>query len=59
MVTVNVYAGDRVESGQAIAAIETMKMTAAITAPNAGTVQRVAVSIPTQVQGGDLILVIA
>ena len=34
-------------------------MEAAITAPNAGTVERLAISGTQQVDGGDLILVIA
>ena len=58
VVTVNVAEGDKVESGQAIATIEAMKMEAAITAPKAGTVGRVAVSATAQVEGGDLLLVI-
>ena len=36
-----------------------MKMEASITAPIAGTVERVAISRVEQVQGGDLLLVIA
>ncbi|MCW1825196.1 pyruvate carboxylase, partial [Mycobacterium senegalense] len=43
VVTVGVAAGDTVEAGATIATIEAMKMEAAITAPKAGTVQRVAV----------------
>ncbi|ORB32495.1 pyruvate carboxylase [Mycolicibacterium parafortuitum] len=58
VVTVNVAAGDKVESGQTIATIEAMKMEAAITAPKAGTVGRVAVSATAQVEGGDLLAVI-
>ncbi|PQD98636.1 pyruvate carboxylase [Mycobacterium sp. EPG1] len=58
VVTVNVAEGDKVESGQAIATIEAMKMEAAITAPKAGTVGRVAVSATAQVEGGDLLVVI-
>jgi pyruvate carboxylase len=41
-----------------VATIEAMKMEAAITAPKAGTVARVAVSETAQVEGGDLLVVI-
>ncbi|OBF17848.1 pyruvate carboxylase [Mycobacterium sp. ACS4331] len=58
VVTVNVEAGDAVESGQTIATIEAMKMEAAITAPKSGTVARVAVSATAQVEGGDLLVVV-
>jgi pyruvate carboxylase len=59
VVTVTVGAGDKVEAGQTIATIEAMKMEAAITAPEAGTVQRVVVSATTQVEGGDLLVVLS
>jgi pyruvate carboxylase len=36
-----------------------MKMEAAITAPKAGTVGRVAVSATAQVEGGDLLVVVS
>lgn len=58
VVTVAVSAGDAVEAGQTIATIEAMKMEAAITAPKAGTVDRVAVSATAQVEGGDLLVVV-
>jgi pyruvate carboxylase len=58
VVTVTVKAGDTVEAGQTIATIEAMKMEAAITAPNAGTIERVAVSTTCQVEGGDLLAVV-
>ncbi|MDR7291141.1 pyruvate carboxylase [Mycolicibacterium senegalense] len=58
VVTVGVAAGDTVEAGATIATIEAMKMEAAITAPKAGTVQRVAVSATAQVEGGDLLVVV-
>lgn len=58
VVTVNVAEGDQVETGQTIATIEAMKMEAAITAPKAGAVGRVAVSATAQVEGGDLLVVI-
>ncbi|HEV7421658.1 MAG TPA: biotin/lipoyl-containing protein, partial [Mycobacterium sp.] len=59
VVTVNVTTGDRVTAGQTIATIEAMKMEAAITAPKAGTVERVAVSATAQVEGGDLLVVVS
>ncbi len=59
VVTVNVDAGDQVAAGQTIATIEAMKMEAAITAPKAGTVNRVAVAATAQVEGGDLLAVIS
>ena len=59
VVTVTVAAGDKVDAGQSIATIEAMKMEAAITAPEAGTVQRVVVSATTQVEGGDLLVVLS
>ncbi len=58
VVTVGVAVGDTVEAGQTIATIEAMKMEAAITAPKAGTVGRVAVGGTAQVEGGDLLVVI-
>ncbi|MBP1820510.1 pyruvate carboxylase [Mycobacterium sp. OAE908] len=59
VVTVNVVADDEVEAGQTIATIEAMKMEAAITAPKAGKVSRVAVSATAQVEGGDLLVVVS
>ncbi|MCK0175052.1 pyruvate carboxylase [Mycolicibacterium sp. F2034L] len=59
VVSVNVEQGDAVEAGQTIATIEAMKMEAAITAPKAGTVERVAVSATEQVEGGDLLVVVS
>lgn len=58
VVTVSVDEGDTVKAGETIATIEAMKMEAAITAPKAGTVARVAVSTTAQVEGGDLLAVI-
>ena len=57
VVTVNVKEGDEVQAGQAIATIEAMKMEAAITTAQTGTVARVAVSPAAQVEGGDLLVV--
>ena len=58
-VTVAVGVGSVVEPGQTIATIEAMKMEAGITAPKAGTVERIAVSATAQVEGGDLLMVIS
>jgi pyruvate carboxylase len=58
VVTVNVTADEKVTAGQTIATIEAMKMEAAITAPKAGTVVRVAVAATAQVEGGDLLVVV-
>lgn len=58
VVTVNVAEGDVVEAGQSIATIEAMKMEAAITAPAAGAVTRIAVARTAQVEGGDLLIVV-
>jgi pyruvate carboxylase len=58
VVTLAVGEGDKVEAGQTVASIEAMKMEAAITAPKAGTVQRLAIGSVQQVEGGDLIIVL-
>src|SRR5215218_7798944 len=59
VVTVSVADGDKVDAGQTVATIEEMKMEAAITAPKAGTVSRIAVSHTAQVEGGDLLVVVS
>ena len=59
VVTPTVAEGDQVEAGATVATIEAMKMEAAITAPVAGAVQRLAIGAVQQVEGGDLVLVIA
>jgi len=59
VVTVGVAVGDQVTAGQTVATIEAMKMEAPITAPNDGTVERVAVSSTAQVEGGDLLVVVS
>jgi pyruvate carboxylase len=59
VVTVGVAAGDEVAAGQTVATIEAMKMEAAITAPKAGKVDRIAVSTTAQVEGGDLLVVVS
>ena len=58
VVSVNVVEGQVVEVGQSIATIEAMKMEAAITAPESGTVNRIAVAQTAQVEGGDLLVVV-
>jgi pyruvate carboxylase len=55
VVTLQVEEGQQVEVGQAVATIEAMKMEAAITAPVAGTVRRLAIPHTQQVDAGDLI----
>ncbi len=59
VVTLQVKEGDTVEAGQPIATIEAMKMEAAITAPVAGTVKRLAIGGVQQVEGGDLLVVLS
>ncbi len=58
VVTQQVAEGDSVEAGAVVATIEAMKMEASITAPKAGTVERLAFSGTQQVEGGDLVLVL-
>jgi pyruvate carboxylase len=58
VVSVKADEGAQVEAGETVATIEAMKMEAAITAPVAGTVSRLAIGNITQVEGGDLVLVI-
>ena len=58
VVTVVVAEGDSVSAGDTVATIEAMKMEAAITAPVAGTVKRVAISGTQSVEGGDLVVVL-
>jgi pyruvate carboxylase len=59
VVTLQVAEGDTVAAGQTVATIEAMKMEAGITAPKAGTVDRLAIKSVQQVEGGDLILELA
>ncbi|TQL70106.1 pyruvate carboxylase [Nocardioides albertanoniae] len=58
VVTIAVAAGDSVSAGDTVATIEAMKMEAAITAPVAGTVSRLAFDGTQAVDGGDLVLVL-
>ena len=57
--TTVVAEGDKVAAGDTVATIEAMKMEASITAPVAGTVERLALSGTQAVEGGDLVLVLA
>ncbi|HEY0803626.1 MAG TPA: pyruvate carboxylase, partial [Pseudonocardiaceae bacterium] len=59
VVTLAVSEGATVEQGATVATIEAMKMEAAITAPVAGTVSRLAIGAVQQVEGGDLLVVLA
>ncbi|WP_078323996.1 pyruvate carboxylase [Mycobacteroides salmoniphilum] len=59
VVTLNVVSGQEVTTGETIGTIEAMKMEASITAPKAGTVARVALTETSQVEGGDLLVVIS
>ncbi|TDV39820.1 pyruvate carboxylase [Actinophytocola oryzae] len=59
VVTLTVGEGDTVAAGDTVATIEAMKMEASITAPKAGTVQRVAIGSMQQVEGGDLLVVLS
>ncbi|WP_040797470.1 pyruvate carboxylase [Nocardia higoensis] len=56
VVTLSVAEGDTVAVGDTIATIEAMKMEAAITAPRAGVVRRIATTTVQQVEGGDLLV---
>jgi pyruvate carboxylase len=56
VVTLAVSEGDSIAAGDTIGTIEAMKMEAAITAPRAGTVGRVAIGRVQQVEGGDLLV---
>ncbi|WP_024806517.1 pyruvate carboxylase [Nocardia sp. BMG51109] len=56
VVTLTVAEGDTLAAGDTIGTIEAMKMEAAITAPRAGTVRRVAIGKVQQVEGGDLLV---
>lgn len=58
VVTLRVEVGERVAQGQTVATIEAMKMEAGITAPVAGTVERLAISSPLEVGNGDLLVVV-
>lgn len=57
-VTVTVKEGEEVCVGQPVATIEAMKMEAAINSPIAGVIERVVLTDTTQLEGGDLVVVI-
>lgn len=57
-VTITAKVGDTIEVGDQIATIEAMKMEASITSPVAGTVERVVYNEVSNVQGGDLLIVV-
>lgn len=59
VVTIVVEEGQQVAAGDTVATIEAMKMEAAITAPVAGTVERLALPGTQAVEGGDLVLVLS
>ena len=59
VVSLAVKVGDVVAAGATVATIEAMKMEAAITAPVGGSVQRLAIGAQQQVEGGDLLVVLA
>ncbi len=59
VVTLCVAVGQTLAVGDPVASIEAMKMEAAITTPVAGTVQRLAIASQQQVEGGDLLVVVA
>ena len=58
-VTPVVQEGQKVQAGQTVATIEAMKMEASITTPVGGTVRRLAIGAVQQLEGGDLVMVIA
>jgi acetyl-CoA/propionyl-CoA carboxylase biotin carboxyl carrier protein len=55
---VAVQAGDRVQGGQTLCALEAMKMKSPIRAPRAGTVHRVEIHDGQTVDHGDLLFVV-
>jgi pyruvate carboxylase len=59
VVTLAVDVGERVGVGQTIGTIEAMKMESVIRAPSDGTVERLAVSSGTNVEPGDLLVVLS
>ncbi|WP_032407251.1 pyruvate carboxylase [Rhodococcoides fascians] len=59
VVTLSVKEGEVVAQGESVGSIEAMKMEATITATKAGTVTRVPIGRASQVDGGDLLLVVA
>ena len=58
LVMPKVAAGDRVTKGQALAVVEAMKMESTVSSPADGTVVEVAVAAGTNVEVGDLLVVL-
>ncbi len=58
VVTINVEEGEEVEAGSQLGTMEAMKMESSISAPSAGTVEKLAVTSGTRVEPGDLLLVL-
>ncbi|MGB3683130.1 MAG: biotin/lipoyl-containing protein [Rubrobacteraceae bacterium] len=58
VVTISAGEGEEVGAGQQVGTLETMKMEPKISAPEDGTVERVAVPSGTNVEPGDLLLVL-
>jgi pyruvate carboxylase len=58
VVSLAVEVGQQINAGATIATIEAMKMEASITSPVGGTVQRLAIGVQQQVEGGDLLIVL-
>ncbi|MDP9481248.1 MAG: pyruvate carboxylase subunit B, partial [Actinomycetota bacterium] len=58
VVTLTVEEGDEVESGRQLGTMEAMKMESSISAPSAGTVEKLAVASGTRVEPGDLLIVL-
>jgi len=59
VVSLAVEVGQSIKAGEAVATIEAMKMEASITSPVGGTVQRLAIGEQQQVEGGELLIVVA
>ncbi|WP_244288087.1 pyruvate carboxylase [Corynebacterium godavarianum] len=59
VVNITAKVGDEVKAGDQVATIEAMKMEAGISATQDGTIERLAFSQPTKVEGGDLVVVIS
>jgi len=59
VVSLAVEVGQQINPGAANATTEAMKMDASITSPVGGTLQRLAIGAQQQVEGGDLLIVVA
>jgi pyruvate carboxylase len=58
VVSIAVDEGDRVAAGDRVATIEAMKMESAVTVPHAGTIRRIAALTGSNVEPGDLLLIL-